>query len=105
MSNSLWSILDGGDITGDTLWYTGKYGNRFFFGARLANAEPQGGLLKPEEVWNIDTKMDDGKPGIGKIWVFGRVNCTDSASATDYDSEYLLTNSTAGCGIVFLNQF
>lgn len=39
--------------------------NAIALGGATANGESHAPLFTPEEVWNIDTKMDDGKPGTG----------------------------------------
>lgn len=56
------------------------------------------GVLKPEEAWNMDTKLDDGKPGLGKITTFldsGTLgpNCSNGdTAAADYDFTITATN-------------
>lgn len=56
------------------------------------------GVLKPEEAWNIDTKLDDGKPGLGKINTFldsGALgpNCSNGdTSSAEYDFTITATN-------------
>jgi prepilin-type N-terminal cleavage/methylation domain-containing protein len=55
-------------------------------------------FLLPEEVWGIDKKVDDGKPGRGKIiarpWDTG---CTNAADRTDLGADYLLTTRSSVC--------
>lgn len=41
-----------------------------------------GGLLKPEELWGIDTKIDDGRPGTGQVVVARWSSCTNGAAST-----------------------
>jgi hypothetical protein len=41
--------------------------NIFLLGAASNTSLPFGDLLLPEEMWNIDIKIDDGKPGLGGI--------------------------------------
>jgi len=53
---------------------------------------PAGGrLLLPEELWNLDVKLDDGKPASGKVWTLlssatwgPGCSTTDVASTADY---------------------
>jgi prepilin-type N-terminal cleavage/methylation domain-containing protein len=67
-------------------------------------------LLRPEEMWNIDTKIDDGKPGTGKM-ILGWYNvilsdpsaCTDSATL-DANSVYRLTSTQIACNATFTNM-
>jgi prepilin-type N-terminal cleavage/methylation domain-containing protein len=45
----------------------GVYNNVLQLGAAYPETHPHGPLLTPEEMWNIDSKMDDGQPGTGKL--------------------------------------
>lgn len=64
------------------------------------------GPLRPEEAWNIDMKMDDGKPATGKVLVYASLaSCTDTAVATNLAANYLLTSSAKVCGLTFRQQF
>jgi prepilin-type N-terminal cleavage/methylation domain-containing protein len=87
-----------------------KIGNYWFLGritAALGNGLIVGGSrMTPNEVWNIDTKADDGKPGVGKIYYYGSAsNCTDSAVSYDPVANYLLTSDSKLCGVQFVNQY
>jgi prepilin-type N-terminal cleavage/methylation domain-containing protein len=46
-----------------------------------------GAVMKAEEAWNIDTKLDDGRPAFGKVRAgSGVATCTtDYTSASSYD--------------------
>lgn len=59
--------------------------------------------FKAEEAWNIDTKMDDGKPGQGKIHTYpAGGSCSNAASNTDFNAEFTLTNTTQNaCVLIF----
>ena len=108
LSNAGWSIAsfvpDAGDVTN---YFPSSYGNVFFFGANTASNVTAVGALKPEEAWNIDTKLDDGKPAYGNIMT-GKLGavflnaCSTTASANT--AEYTLT-STANCALIFKTKF
>jgi len=57
----------------------------------LSDSGGASGVLKPEEAWNLDTKIDDGKPGLGKFNSFLDTssfgpNCsTNDTSSAEYD--------------------
>lgn len=54
--------------------------------------------MKPEEAWNIDTKIDDGFPGTGSMQGLDKFGtCQTSASMT---SSYALNVNTLSCGMV-----
>lgn len=65
-------------------------------------------VLKPEEAWNIDTKMDDGKPETGKVrggdWASNCVTPTSPAAwtSTANDRTYSLTVTSNDCMMFFL---
>ena len=90
---------------------TDTYGNTFFFGSYLTGSVYRGNL-KPEEAWNLDTKMDDGKPARGKVrnpwdasYSASGTACTNAANAAALDADYLLTNPNKDCEAFFLNSF
>lgn len=92
----------------DTLYFEGTYDNFLALGTAAPNG--LGAVLKPEDAWNIDGKLDDGKPGTGKVRTRESMagTCTDLApSATNAASmySYLLTNSTVACNLMFIDNF
>ncbi|PZP83519.1 MAG: hypothetical protein DI582_10855 [Azospirillum brasilense] len=55
----------------------------------------EGPIAKPEEVWNIDTKIDDGKPQRGNVQIYnGYGSCIIDAD------NYNLTDTANRCPIV-----
>lgn len=90
--------------------FQGEYGNGFELAVQGAS-NPYGVIVKPEEIWNIDTKIDDGKPGAGKLYARGGggiSNCTTAVtdtSAAAAAADYKLTNNTLACSFVFRQQF
>ncbi len=88
MNSAGWNALYLGavDIT-SLIYYQGSYGNVFVFGGgtTCGTATATTGLLKSEEAWNIDTKMDDGKP--------------DSGAWRTFESQGNAT-SGSGCGTI-----
>ncbi len=68
--------------------------NQLVIGAN-ATGIPSTPLLSPEEAWGIDTKVDDGKPGLGKIKAFCPNSCSDVTDAAT--SEYILSDDSPQC--------
>ncbi len=107
-----WSIAYLPNQAGSPVIYQYNYGNMFMFGA-----VPSGGgntyiptVLKAEEAWNIDTKIDDGAPGSGKVMVrsynaWGASSCTTSTTYTDYNGAYNLSFTPRQCGFYFPQLF
>lgn len=99
-------------LPADTNNYAIEYGNSFTFGGWLAGTVTAGSILRPEEAWNIDTKLDDGKPGTGKVlarenagWGAGATACTTSTTQTDFAGLYRLANQDVICALYFIQQF
>ena len=107
MTNAGWSEQAFGNYAGAyPTFYAGNFGNMLIFGAQNPGNSTFNAVLKPEEAWNIDTKIDDGKPGSGKvIAVYLNNTCTQGTSATDYTSPYNLSNSSVVCALFFTNSF
>lgn len=84
-----------GPQSGNIQYFDGPYmHNTFGF------TNPSGYPLKPEEAWNIDIKLDDGKPAIGRIFTFKNTSTwTPGCATTDVVStaEYALNNSNKIC--------
>ena len=86
-------------------WFAGEYGNRLSLGVLTTNGEPSGDIFTPEEMWNIDTKMDDGRPATGQIWGGNIDDCTDASSDTSYSSNYVLAKTQKACFMMVRNAF
>ncbi len=99
--------------TGNIVLFGGDYGNHLVFNADgFASFTANTAALKPEEAWNIDTKMDDGVPGTGKIIsnkgaTMGNY-CTSAALLiypADIGATYMLTRNSRDCYLFFLRAF
>lgn len=91
---------DGG--TGNN-YYAGSYGNLLIFGTDSGSSYTYLAAIKPEEAWNIDTKMDDGKPAKGRIITFRTggtytPNCANNTS--NALAEYDLTEQSNACSFL-----
>ncbi len=75
---------------------------QFYLGGFVAASWPANTILRPEEAWNIDTKMDDGLPGRGNV--LGRVgsNCSSAANNFDFNATYSLNQTGINCAMNFL---
>lgn len=118
LSNAGWGIRDSGTMSGDSNWFDGVLGNNLLIGAladATDNSRHSGDIFVPEEAWNIDTKVDDGMPAIGRLVVRNRVNCavdsagaaltTGAAMAAKLDSKYNLTETAQECALAFRQLF
>lgn len=105
LSNSGWTMdSNRAGFAGDAYLWAFPAGRYVFFklGAPTTNSETYNRTLKPEEAWNIDMKVDDGKPGLGKLWTRFWDECTLATSNSNTSADYDLTNSTKDCALYFI---
>lgn len=100
-----WSIYTIGTTSvSNAAYFEGSYAATLFFGTAVANWITQGNALKAEEAWNIDTKMDDARPGTGKIRAWEGSNCHDagqsSTVALAQTANYALTGTALTCALL-----
>lgn len=76
----------------------------FQFGGGTSNSTNTTAILKPEELWNIDTKMDDGIANYGSV-VARRYGCSTATASTTASVNYDLAKSTVECVAIFRNLF
>lgn len=110
LGNSGWMINAwNATAASDTEAITGfDYGNHFGIGGNRTNSTTTGQIFTPSEAWNIDTKIDDGRPSYGQVipryWntacITGMATSSDLANGT-----YNLSNETKLCSIYFIRQF
>lgn len=81
-----------------------NFGNYYSLGRQDTGGWPWNNLLKPEEAWNLDTKLDDGKPATGKMMT-NWMNCTTAANLNDFTGSYALTSTANQCTLMFVRQF
>lgn len=90
---------------GDSIFFNYAYGNMLQFGAPQPAGTPYLPLITPEEAWNIDSKMDDGKPAQGKAIAVHILTCTNATLNTDRAVEYRLTSNGIACAMLFRDVF
>jgi prepilin-type N-terminal cleavage/methylation domain-containing protein len=113
MSGGGWSLrYIAGTYAGDAASYGAtNYGNFFEFGRGFAsgtNGGTYGAIMTPAEQWNVDTKLDDGLPGLGKMIATSWNNscATGGASETDLaNSVYKLAYAGTVCAARFVRAF
>ncbi len=110
LNNAGWGTGSWGVVaTGDASVYAMDYGNVFIIGGQ-SNASPNVAILRPEEAWNIDTKLDDGKPASGTIiaryWNNACAAADDGTHASnDLAASYKVSDSSLQCTLFFRNVY
>ncbi len=82
-----------------------NYGNSLTLGANNGALDTSGKILTPEEAWNIDTKIDDGRPGTGSVIGIHITTCTTAANNTDFNAPYRLNSTSKECAFRLRNVF
>ncbi len=88
--------------------YDGKYGNVLWFGKEYTNDLTVGAALKPVDAYTIDKKVDDGKPGTGKIRPWVDISSCSSPSdvvTSPSTSAYYISNNSIACRLMFLLDY
>jgi prepilin-type N-terminal cleavage/methylation domain-containing protein len=113
ISNAGFDLWYKGTINaGDTHLYEGNYGNAILFGSRRLDGGGTdillGPSLKPDEAWMLDKKLDDGRPGYGKIRPLKSGYLMNSCVTDNTDAaaaHYNLENSSVICLMFALDAF
>jgi hypothetical protein len=95
-------------ISSHTNHYDMDAGSNFWYGGEIADNVTFSPVFTAEEAWNIDKKVDDGRPAFsdtrGHKPTFASVpNCT--TSATGSAAEYKLTQSGSACSLIFITGY
>lgn len=104
LSNAGFSVRNLGSLPESNAgWYEDDYGNVFHFGSTTAEVHTLSAAISAEEAWNIDTKLDDGRPSYGNVMSAENPPCTTS---NDKElGEYNLTDTSISCTILFKGSF
>ena len=87
-------------------YYEINYQNYFMVGIDTGSSNrPHNPIVTPEELWNLDKKLDDGRPGHGIIIAGQYDECTNSVDENAIDGEYLFTEAGKVCNILFSRAF
>lgn len=87
-----------------TTYFTTNVGNMYHVGRYASGSSTLGAFATPTEVWNIDTKLDDGKPDTG-IVLSMRSTSTITPGCVVLNgsiSEYNLVDSGKICSMIVL---
>ncbi len=86
-------------------YWKGDNGHIYIMGGQETNDITEVPILPAEEMWNIDTKLDDGRPGYGKI----RTTRTNASCVTDLSSadvsEYNVADTSLSCYLLMQTGF
>lgn len=109
IGTSLWYPFYVGASSGSVTTFDGSYNNVFQFGGYHAYPA-YNSILKPEEAWNIDTKLDDGQPSTGSVRAkepsgFAGLNCTTATASSQITATYYLPQTALRCILLFAQAY
>ena len=103
LPSGAWFVFNWGSQSNSDLFFDGDYTNAMSLGGIVSGNDPSANLLEPSEAFNIDTKVDDGRPGLGRvrsIWP----DCTGaSAGAQGTTATYALQHSDIRCRLFVMS--
>lgn len=96
LNGAMWyAFNNNATLSGSSVWFDGNYTRNMLqlsYGNSVTNR-----LLKPEEAWNLDTKLDDGMPARGRMMERIWNACTNAANSADLNANYLLSATAVAC--------
>jgi hypothetical protein len=105
LSAAAWSAAYVGAFAGSSTSYALDYGNMLRFGS-LYYGTNTGANLTPSEAWSLDKKLDDGKPGRGKVIArYWNNACALASSNADLNADYKLSETGKTCSLNFVRIF
>jgi len=106
INNMGYTMYDWGTLSGTAYSWDGHYGHTLQFGTQEATPDIyEAVVFRPEEMWNIDTKMDDGRPGTGKLRTYFLGGTCTNVTTDPAVGEYLLNNPNVACWGTFSMGF
>lgn len=98
ISGHVWAVSYSDAVaTADTFSYV--FGNHFVFGMEGSDGWPSAASFTPQESYQLDKKIDDGKPAKGRLRAFKWANCTEATARTELDTDYDLSNTEKVCAL------
>lgn len=101
MANTGFQVQTLRNYAGNGTWWPSDYGTMLQFGMANGTNWTYSAVLKAEEMWGIDVKLDDGRPGYGKVMSLRKSYqpCADSDDFTT--AQYDVTASGTSCSLQF----
>ncbi|MDG1287311.1 MAG: prepilin-type N-terminal cleavage/methylation domain-containing protein [Rickettsiales bacterium] len=96
-----WFLYDRTTTTGNLYWFAGNFGKLLIIGGFDTLEMPRLSIFSPAELYSLDVKFDNGKPGTGHIVAKRWNDCTDATANTEIDSDYILSDGDLLCAAIF----
>ena len=107
-----WTLLyflfpSNGSAEDSSLLWRDNYGHILTLGGFSSNSYTHAPVLKPEDAYALDLKIDDGMPGTGKVraWRTGTLTSCTTGDTSQSAQTYSSNNTIQACSLVFLLGF
>ncbi len=98
-----WSVTSEYDADVNGGWYAEMFrpanATHWFILGGANGGLTTGQIFRAEDGWNIDSKIDDGKPGQGRVTTRANWTCTTTAIANT--AEYIVSAPSPTCYMIF----
>jgi len=101
ITNSGWSFGFKGVTAADANLYNQDLSNFLSIGTPTG-ALTQGAAITPQDAWQVDTKIDDGSPSLGRVMTMkpaSLANCSLNPGPADSNASYNRTFTAVACSL------
>lgn len=104
LSQATWYTYDRPQAAGDAVYFTMETPRALGIGRdNGGDTLPNGPVMRPEEAWNIDGKVDDERPGTGRVIAVNWDSCTNAPTRDGrMEAQYVLGNKELLCSLLFV---
>lgn len=102
-----WTLLFYLQTATDANLWGDSYGHILQFGAATASSFTRGPIFTPSDALEVDTKIDDGMPGTGKMrsWRAGISNNCTTDTTVQTTTTYNISHTEAACAPFFILSY
>ena len=103
LSSAGYTLMYWGDTDGDADHFATEPGHILAFGGQTTTSYTSAPVLAPSEAFDIDNKIDDGRPAYGKVKGYKPVTINPSCVTTSTASTaaYDITRTSLDCSLMF----
>ncbi len=102
LSNTGYTLYTETAKSSDANWFDMAQSQIIIFGSQNGNLWTNVAALIPREQANIDTKMDDGKPGLGAMMSYKTTVQANCATGDTTAATYKLSYTNPACSIIYV---
>lgn len=101
-----WLLYGIGSVSGNAMIFDGNYGNALQYGAmRSGSPYLTTPVIKPEDAYNVDKKLDDGLPQQGIVRGLKNGNTWSPNCVVASNDAYSLSGTGQDCALMFITGY